>query len=243
MHRNLQDKTGFVFIYGAGLESQIWSRVIEGLDCPCLPLEFPLRKGSFDSRSRLSLEDYMAHMKNQVDEWGVQRFVIVAHSIGGVLALRLASELTDRLVGMVAISAAIPKNGGSYLSVMPFPNRILMSALLHTMGTKPPESAIRTCLCNDLSSDQASEIARGFTPEAVRLYTDRINVSVPDVPKMYVKLTQDKAIRPSLQSKMISNFSPQSVRSLETGHLPMVSNPEGLRSILEDFLTDTEVLR
>lgn len=242
MHRNLQDKTGLVFIYGAGLEGQIWSRVIEGLDRPCLPLEFPLRKGSVDSRSRLSLEDYVAHMKNQVEEWGVQRFVIVAHSIGGVIALRLASELTDRLVGMVAISAAIPKKGGSYLSIMPLPNRILMSAVLRAMGTKPPESAIRAGLCNDLSSDQTAEIVRGFTPEAIRLYTDRINVSIPDVPKMYVKLTKDKAISLSLQNKMISNLSPQSVRSLETGHLPMVSNPEGLRSILEDFLTDTEGL-
>lgn len=118
-----------------------------------------------------------------------------------------------------------------------------MSAILRTMGTKPPESAIRAGLCNDLSSDQAAEIVSGFIPEAVRVYTDRINVSVPDVPKLYVKLTKDKELSPSLQNKMISNFSPQSVRSLETGHLPMLSDPDGLRSILEDFLLDAEGLR
>lgn len=111
-----------------------------------------------------------------------------------------------------------------------------MSAILRTIGTKPPESVIRTGLCNDLSPDQAAEIARGFTPEAVRVYTDRIHVSVPNVPKLYVKLTQDKELSPSLQDQMISNLSPQSVRSLETGHLPMIKDPDGLRAILEDFL-------
>lgn len=236
MQKNPQEKIGFVFIYGAGLESRIWSKVVEGFEHPCLLAEFPLRESSVDSRSRLSLEDYVTHMKRQVDEWGIRKIVLVAHSLGGVLALRLASELSDRLAGFVAVGAAIPKNGGSFVSAMPFPQRILMSAILRTMGTKPPESVIRAGLCNDLTPDQATEIVKGFVPEAVRVYTDRIYASVPDVPRLYVKLTKDKESSPSLQNKMISNLSPQSVRSLETGHLPMISDPDGLRVILEDFM-------
>ncbi|MBW5448721.1 alpha/beta fold hydrolase [Cohnella sp. CFH 77786] len=236
MQEHTQEKIGFVFINGAGLESRIWSKVVEGLDHPCLLVEFPLRKSSVDSRSELSLEDYVVHMKKQVDEWRTQRFVIVAHSLGGVLALRLASELNHRLAGFIAVGAAIPKNGGSFVSALPFPKRILMSAILRKLGTKPPESAIRTGLCNDLSEDQTMEVVKGFIPEAVRIYTDRIDVSIPFVPKLYVKLTKDKEFGPSLQRKMISNLSPQSVQSLETGHLPMISNPEGLKHVLLTFL-------
>lgn len=236
MQNNPQEKIGVVFVHGAGLGSRIWSRVVKGMEHPYLLVEYPFRDSSFDSRRRLSMEDYVTHMKKQVDEWGIRKFVIVAHSLGGVLALKLASELNDRLAGFIAVGAVIPKNGGSFLSVMPFPQKIIMPAILRTIGTKPPESAIRTGLCNDLTPDQAAEIARGFTPEAVRVYTDRIHVSVPDVPKLYVKLTQDKELSPSLQEQMISNLSPQSVRSLETGHLPMIKDPDGLRAILEDFL-------
>jgi len=238
MQKHMQEKIGFVFINGAGLEGQVWNKVVEGFDHPCLLVEFPSRNSSFNSRRGLSLEDYVGHMKRQVDEWGTHQIVIVAHSLGGVLAHRLASGLTDRLAGIVAVGAAIPKNGGSFLSILPFPQKLIMSVILRTLGTKPPESAIRTGLCNDLSPDQATEIVKGFIPEAVRVYTDRINVSVPDVPKLYVKLTNDKELSPSLQDKMISNFSPQSVQSLGTGHLPMISNPEGLRSILENFLSE-----
>ncbi|WP_373228882.1 alpha/beta fold hydrolase [Cohnella sp.] len=239
----IQEKMGFVFVNGAGLESGIWGKVQEGLHHPCLLIDFPLRKGTVESRKELALADYVSHMRRQVDEWETRRFVIVAHSLGGVLALRLASELSDRLAGFVAVGAAIPKKGGSFLSILPFPKRILMSAILRKMGTKPPESAIRTGLCNDLSPEQASEIVRGFVPESVRVYTDRVDVSPPAVPKLYVKLTKDKEFSPSLQNKMISNLSPQSVQSLETGHLPMLSNPDGLKLVLQDFLSHVEGLR
>jgi pimeloyl-ACP methyl ester carboxylesterase len=235
-----QEKIGFVFVNGAGLESRIWSKVVEGLDHPCLLVDFPFRKSSVDSRKELALADYVTHMKRQVDGWGTRRFIIVAHSLGGVLALRLASELSDRFAGFVAIGAAIPKKGGSFLSVLPFPKKILMSAILWKLGTKPPEAAIRAGLCNDLSREQAEEIVRGFIPESVRVYTDRIDVSVPVVPKLYVKLTKDKEFNSSLQNKMISNLAPQWVQSLETGHLPMLSDPDGLRSALQAFLSNVD---
>ncbi|TLS52780.1 alpha/beta hydrolase [Paenibacillus antri] len=238
MLKHSQEKIGFVFVNGAGLEARVWSKVVEGFEHPYLLVEFPLRKSSFDSRRGLSLEDYVTHAKRQVDEWGPRKIVIVAHSLGGVLAHRLASELTDRLAGIVAVGAAIPKNGGSFLSILPLPQKLIMSVILRTLGTKPPESAIRKGLCSDLSPEQATDIVGGFIPEAVRVYTDRINVTVPDVRKLYVKLANDKEFPLSLQDKMISNFSPQFVQTLETGHLPMLSNPEGLRAILENFLSE-----
>ncbi|XOK62165.1 alpha/beta fold hydrolase [Paenibacillus elgii] len=231
-----QEKIGFVFLSGAGLDNRIWSKVVDGLDYPHLMAAYPRRKDSMESRKKLSLDDYVTYVKRQVDEWGPQRFVIVAHSLGGVIGLRLASEWNDRLAGYISVGAAIPKNGDSFLSVLPFPQRMLISTILRIIGTKPPESAIRAGLCGDLSAEQTTEIINGFTPEAIRVYTDRIKVSLPTVPTLYVKLTQDKEFSPSLQNKMISNLSPQWVRSLNTGHLPMLSDPDGLRAILEEFM-------
>jgi len=235
MSKDLQDSIGFVFIHGAGLDNRIWRKVAEGFNHPYLLAEYPLRQGSADSRKRLSLEDYAIGMKKQIEAWGVRRIVLVAHSIGGVLALKLASELGNRLAGFIAVGAVIPKAGGSFLSAMPFPQRIIMAAIMRILGTKPPEAAIRAGLCSDLASDQASEIVRGFTPEAVRLFTDRVRASIPDVPRLYVKLTKDKEILPSLQDRMIAALAPGSVRSLDTGHLPMIGDPDGLRAILEEF--------
>lgn len=237
MPKHSHEQTGFVFLNGAGLDSRIWGSMLEGLEFPYLLVESPRRKESLESRKELALTDYVTHAKRQIDAWEIRRFVIVAHSLGGVIALRLASERAKRLAGFVAVGAAIPGNGGSFLSVLPFPKRILLRAIMRTMGTRPPESAIRAGLCSDLTGEQAAEIVQGFTPEAIRLYTDKTGTSVPQVPKLYVKLTRDKEFDPSLQNKMISNLSPEFVRELDTGHLPMLSDPDGLRGILEDFMT------
>ncbi|WP_080832237.1 alpha/beta fold hydrolase [Cohnella massiliensis] len=237
------EKTGFVFIHGAGLNGRVWSRVAENLDAPCLLAEFPCREGPAESRGGLSLAEYADCLRRQIEAWGTRRFVLVAHSLGGLPALRLASELSDRVAGFVAVGAAVPKNGGSFLSALPWPRRAIMAGILRKMGTKPPEGAIRAGLCNDLPADLAEAVVRGFVPEAVRAYTDRTDAPVPDVPRLYVKLTRDKEFGPALQNRMIANLAPHAVRTLAAGHLPMLSDPDGLRAILRRFPAEADAWR
>lgn len=232
-----KEQIGFVFIHGAGLESRIWEQVAAGLKTPFLLVDFPQRQGAKALREGLTLQDYTTYIKQQIEAWEVKRFVIVAHSIGGVLALKIANEVSDRLAGFVAIGATIPKQGGSFLSVFPFAKRMLLSALLRAFGTQPPESAIRNGLCNDLSPEQATEVVRSFVPESVRIYTDRVEVPVPNVSKLYLKLANDKELHPSQQDRMISNLAPHDIKILETGHLPMLSKPNEVRLALESFLS------
>jgi pimeloyl-ACP methyl ester carboxylesterase len=231
---------GFVFIYGAGLDRQVWERVAQGLDCPYLLADFPMRKESYEARRELTLGDYAAYVRKQVEEWEVERFVIVAHSLGGVVALRAASDFSDRLAGFVAVGAAIPKEGGSFLSTLPLPKRWILSLILKKMGTKPPESAIRAGLCNDLAAEDAAAIVRDFVPESIRVYTDPVVSSLPEVPKLYVKLGKDKEFGPALQDKMIRNLSPKRIGNLNAGHMPMLSDPDGLRRTLLEFLSESK---
>ncbi|WP_248924575.1 alpha/beta fold hydrolase [Paenibacillus hamazuiensis] len=240
MKEHTPEQTGFLFINGAGLDSRIWGKVTDRLNSPCKVVEFPYREGSADARKELSLADYAAHLKKQADEWEIPRFILVAHSLGGLFALRLAPELRGRLAGIAAVGAIIPKDGGSFLSAMPFPKRLLLSAVLRKVGTRPPDSAIRSGLCSGLTPEEAEEIVRGFVPEAVRVYTDPVESHVPDIPKLYVRLTGDKELHPPMQNKMIANFSPHVIRDLNTGHLPMISNPAGLSTILAEFVTIAE---
>lgn len=239
-HKTEQEKVALVFIHGAGLDGRIWQEVANGLDQPCLMVEYPDRGDTGEALKGLRFTDYVAHLRKQVDEQRYHRIVIVAHSLGGALGLRLAAELSGQVAGFVAIGAAIPQNGGSFVSALPFPKRLLLSAIMKLLGTKPPESVIRAGICNDLPPEVTDEIVRRFTPESVRVFTDRTDSLIPSVPKLFIKLTKDKQLDPALQQQMIANLSPHMIRSLETGHLPMLSDPEGLRSALLDFLQDVK---
>ncbi|MGO4546108.1 alpha/beta fold hydrolase [Paenibacillus sp. 2TAB23] len=233
----LPQEVGFIFIHGAGLNSGIWSKTVESLGYPYLLVDYPNRSSRHEAGNKLTLADYTAYMHEQIKQWGIKRFIIVAHSLGGVLALRLAEEFKERIAGFIAIGAIIPSKGNSFLSTLPMPNRILMGALLRMFGTKPPRSAIRAGICHDLTEEQATELIDGFIPESLRVYLDRSDAVVPSVKKLYVKLSNDRELSPALQNKMIANLDPHAVLSMNTGHLPMLGNPARLRELLQSFMS------
>ncbi|WP_037464828.1 alpha/beta fold hydrolase [Shimazuella kribbensis] len=228
----INKKIGFLFLQGAGLQSSIWNNVLEKLPYPYLLIDSPQPK----TNKKLTLDEYSMNIKQAVEKWEVEKIVIVAHSIGGVVALKCANLMQDRVVGLIAIGAAIPKDGGSFLSIFPYPKSLLMHIILRLFGTKPPESAIRQGLCSDIPESKTKDIIDNFVVESLHLYTDQTNVSSPNVSKMYVKLSEDKELDNVLQEKMIHNLNPDQIVELDTGHLPMISRSGELSGILLDFI-------
>ncbi|CAN5774617.1 hypothetical protein BH23GEM9_BH23GEM9_25590 [soil metagenome] len=232
-----QASTGFALIHGAGLAGWIWRDVGAALALPHLACEYPGR----DAPSRISslgLADYVSHIEGQIAAWPVPNVVLVAHSIGGVVALSVAEALGPRVAGFVAVSAAIPADGGSFLSVLPLPQRILTRVIMRVFGTRPPASAIRSGMCSDLPAATATDVVRRFVPEALRLYTDPAGAVVPAVPRLYIRSTEDREFSTGLQDRMIENLDADEVVDVETGHLPMLAAPGHVAAALNRFVDE-----
>jgi pimeloyl-ACP methyl ester carboxylesterase len=52
------------------------------------------------------------------------------------------------------------------------------------------------------------------------------------VPSLYIRLTRDQASSPATQAESISRLPNMRVETLETGHLPMLGQPERVAAIL-----------
>jgi pimeloyl-ACP methyl ester carboxylesterase len=226
---------GLVFVPGAGLGSWIWERMAPGLDFPHLFAEYPGRGGAKSTTKGLGLDDYVSHVRDQVDGFPPDRVVIVAHSLGGVIGLELAEAMSSRLAGFAGVGAAIPAPGGSFVSSLPLPKRALMTVLMRVAGTRPPESAIRSGLCSDLEPEQADEVVRRFVPESRAVYFERTKAPVPSVARLYVLLGEDKEFGADLQRAMANNLGGASVREIASGHLPMLSRPDELAGVVNEF--------
>lgn len=222
------DATGLVLLPGAGLGPELWDELRPHLDAPALAVRYP---------GEGTLADYVAAAAAQVEGWEHARVVLVAHSLGGVVGMRLAAHLGDRVAGFIGISAAIPINGGSFVSALPFPQKVIVRLMLRLAGTRPPDAAIRKGLCSDLTTEQADQIVARFTPESRAVYTDRVDVAPPDVPRRYVVLTADREFPPSLQARFARRLGGNQIE-LDSGHLPMVSQPGELAKLLARFLSD-----
>lgn len=231
-------KAGFVFLHGAGLGSYIWRDVLPTLTLPALTIDYPNREQDDNVNRNLSFEDYTREIIRQIDGWDCEKLILVGHSIGGCLGLKVVRHYGSRIAGFVGLGAAIPANGGSFVSCLPFPQRLMMPLLLNLAGTRPPRSMIERGLCHDLSSTQTDEVVRRFTPESKRLYTSKCGAGIPSCLRMYIKLTDDKEFPMAVQDKMAKNLAAERVVSIHSGHLPMMSRPMELTDTLNRFFQE-----
>lgn len=222
------NEIGYVFLSGAGLGPWIWEDVANALKGPSVSVEYP-------KTPEAGIEEYAQAALSQVKNMPVQKVIVVGHSLGGVVGLKIALALGDRLAGFVAVSASIPRNGGSFLSSLPFPQKLVMPLIIRFAGTKPSDEAIRKGYCNDLSAEQTSEVIRRYTPESAKIYSDISALPPSSVPKLYIKTTNDNEFPSALQDTMQHNLETEKVATIDSGHLPMLSKPKELAVLLDDF--------
>ena len=224
-------KTAIIYLSGAGLNPSIWDAVRSSVVTPGYAL-------TYDRSAVKTLNDATQDILEQVQNNNASKYIIVAHSLGGVVGLEVAKSLKEKLAGFIGVSATIPGPGESFINAQPFPQSVLLPVLLRIVGTKPPVSAIRKGLCSDLTDEQATKIINEFIPEPIQLYTGKISVDVLPMAKYaYVRTLNDKQLPLALQTKMIKRLPDAKVIDIAGGHLPMVSHPDELATMINDFIT------
>lgn len=234
----MKDDIGLVLVHGAGLGSFIWTDLRPMLDYPSLAIDFPNRNAGNKANADLTFHAYTKAVIAQIEKWNKKKLILVVHSIGGCVGLKVAEHFKNSLVCFIAISAAIPLNNNSFVSCLTFPKNLLMPIMLNLFGTKPPKKAIEKELCNDLTVEQTDKVITLFTPEAKQLYTKKISYKRIDHETLYIKLTRDNSSPVSVQEKMASNLNTTNIKTIESGHLPMLSKPKQLSDILNKFIDE-----
>src|SRR6266508_1894415 len=155
-------------------------------------------------------------------------------------ALAAASRVSTRVDALVLVAAPVPMDGHPYPSVLPPFSRAMLRLVVTTSrnGVGIPRFAARRALCNDLDSATTSMVVRRMVREAPRLYRDPVQWSLPaTVPRFYVKTLRDRAgYSPRLQDRMMANLGDAQARTVDSGHLPMLSRPRELAAILNDTI-------
>jgi pimeloyl-ACP methyl ester carboxylesterase len=228
--------TGIIFISGAGLNASVWDKVRSRIGTPSIAIDFPNR-GDKVANKNLSFDDYIEEAQRQIGRAPFKEYILVCHSIGGVVGLQLATILRDKVKGFVAVSASIPPSGQSYISSFPFPQSTIMGLIIRLLGTQPSKGVLKSSFCSGLSTEDTENVVTNFTPEARSLYFSKIEHNENKVPNMYIKTLQDKTFPLSFQEQMVRNLGTKNVKTIESGHLPMLNKSEELAEMLRQFTT------
>jgi pimeloyl-ACP methyl ester carboxylesterase len=239
MERDDKDKdVGFVLLHGSELGAWQWDRLVPLLRRPALPVDLPGRGSRPADRRSLSLDDAVRSVVADVDAWGADRVILVAHSFSGILLPALAGRLGDRVAAVVLVGAHVPEEGRCWVDLQPPAQRAFLRLLyrLRPGGVLSPRGSNRKTLCNDLDEETTTLFLDRRIPEVPRFLLDPVSPAAfpPAVPRHYVRLLQDRSISEAARERMIARLPGAQVHDLDSGHLPMLGRPGELAAILDE---------
>lgn len=224
--------TPVLFLGGAGLPAWMWDEVRSRLSgsTDTAVVRYPRGSGA-------SLSDY-ADAAAARAPW--PSFAVVAHSIGGVVAMELLARHRARVTGILGVAALVPLPGRSFVQLMPFPNRLVLPALLRLAGTRPPAGAIRSGLAAGLPAATADRIVTEFDPESVRLYRDPASPRELPPIRAYLHTSRDREITTATQRRSAHALDPVWTEEVATGHLPMLEDPDSTSRVVQRLLAEVD---
>jgi pimeloyl-ACP methyl ester carboxylesterase len=212
--------TPLLILSGAGLPASTWDAVRARLDGESRVVASPGRDGTLASYAEAALR--------AADGW--PRFHLVAHSLGGAVAGAVVAAEPSRVARLTGVAAIVPRAGRSFTGALPLPGRFVMGAVVRVLGTKPPASALRA-MCAGLSEEDTERVVGGFAPEGRRVYLDRTPPRTWPEHASYVVTTRDDQFPRELQERYAAELAAD-VRTIDTGHLPMLERPAELAALL-----------
>lgn len=224
----------FVLVHGAGMGAGCWEPLLPHLDGPVLAVDLPGRGTRADVPiTSVTLDDCAAALLDDVASTTGDDLVLVAHSFAGVTVPRVMAELAPRLRHVVFLSAVVPPDGSAVLDQIDPGVRDAVRASM-AGGTYHQDAAgARAMLCNDMDEAQTAWTLDQVTDDSAALLTEPVDLSglAVDVPRTYVRLTQDVCYPPELQAASAERVGGDVV-FLDSGHMAMVTVPDQVAGVL-----------
>lgn len=231
----------YVLVHGAWMGAWAWDDVASGLRASGANVsivELPAHGNDATPISSASLDAYVAKVGAVVDAQS-QPVVLVAHSMGGVVATQVAEQKPDKIAKLVYLAAYVPKDGESLFALaMKDADSHVGSALEIDMskGTAAiPMDKLGDIFCADCDAAKVSLIQSKYRDEPVAPLATPVHTTAANwgrVPKMYVFTKNDHAVSYGMQQSMTAGLTLAKSVTLDASHSPFLSEPGTVVSTL-----------
>ncbi|TVR61023.1 MAG: alpha/beta hydrolase [Gemmatimonadales bacterium] len=219
-----------VLVHGAGTGGWVWDGVRSHLRGTSTAVDLPLHEpgGTPSACADLIAESLGTRPSSPI--------LLVLHSWAGGLAGLLAERLHGRLAHVVYLSAVIPEDGSTFADTLPIPQRWILRLLYSRSrdGLRPSDAMIQREYCNDLSEAQAEEVVRRFETQRPEPFLTPVAGPPAARTSTYIHLSMDRSVPPSLQRRSAGRLREPTLRSIDAGHLAMLSRPAEVAAILNE---------
>jgi pimeloyl-ACP methyl ester carboxylesterase len=232
------EKLPVVFLHGAGGSHLVWGAEVRRLPgCRIYALDLP-GHGKSAGRGQQSIAAYTQAVLDWLAAVGLHRAVFVGHSMGGAIALALALDFPDQVLGLGLVNSAanLPVNP-AILEAAASPSTFLEAVKTITAWSYHPSASPRLV---ELAEQRMAE-----TRPAV-LYGDLLACDAFDVtgrvgavraPALVVCGASDR-MTPLRHSQFLAGAIPGARLEViaEAGHMTPLEQPQALARLLSQWL-------
>jgi pimeloyl-ACP methyl ester carboxylesterase len=231
-----------VLVHGAFENSQVWGHVAAKLQkdgYKVVTVDLPGRPGNPAAPDKVSLDLYRDVV---VKALGTSKrpAVVVGHSFGGIVISAAAEKAPKKIKTLVYLAAYLPHNGDSLVSMAEQDHDAKIGPHLQIQKDKGIAS-IEYSARADLFANGGPEGLRKAIPDEI-LDEPLAPLATPvklteakfgKVDKAYIHTAIDQVISPSYQAQMVASTPVRVEYTLQTGHTPFLTDPDGVASDIE----------
>jgi pimeloyl-ACP methyl ester carboxylesterase len=236
-----------VLIHGAWHGSWSWHTTATLLEAAGYDVQAPDLPGhGIDTTpaASVSMDSYVGTITTLLDA-SAAPVVLVAHSMGGVVASAVAEARPEKVEKIIYLAAFVVQNGQSMFD---WASRDTNALVLANLLPNPPASLIDIgrddigdVFYGDCRPDQVTLASMLLRPNPLAPIVTPVNLTTSrygQVTKYYIKTSHDRAVSPTMQAEMIRNQKFRKVVEMNSDHSPFFSHPLRLHGILEQLLRD-----
>lgn len=228
-----------VLVHGNTGSSRWWSKVMDLDGCRVLAPELP----NFGRSGRLDVADidvYADHLGAFIDKLGLEKPVLVGHSLGGAVVMSLLARRPELAGALVLVDAAAP--GGLKTPEEHYPiidlyrtNRAFMRKALASVTPTLTDEAFLDELADDAML-MASHAYAG-NARALERFDYRDRTSGFTAPVLVIWGRKDLIITEAMARDTAAAYPAARLEILDdVGHSVMVENPARFRTLLLGFI-------
>lgn len=237
------EKPPIVLVHGAFENGQVWGQVTKKLEADgykVVTVDLPGRPGNPATPDKVSLDLYRDTV---VKALGTTkgRAVAVGHSFGGIVISAAAETAPKKIKTLVYLAAYLPQNGDSLVSMAQRDADAKVGPHLQIDKDKGIAS-IEYSARADLFANGGPDGLRKAIPDLI-LDEPLAPLATPvkltaanfgKVDKAYIHTAFDQVISPAFQARMVASTPVRVQYTLQTGHTPFLTDPDGLAKAIEE---------
>ena len=234
----------FVLVHGAWQAPYVWDKVkaqLESKGQKVIVVELPSHGSDNTSPASVSIDAYRDKVISAIQSVN-ENVILVGHSMGGMVVTAVAEKIPGRIEKLVYIGAYVPANGQSLMDLAYSDSQSLLGPALIpsadqlTLDIK--HESIVPIFCQDADAATQQLVLSKFKVEPAIPFTNKAVITANNfgsVKKYYIKTSQDHAVGPDLQNRMIAAANITNVFSVNAGHSPFLTKPDDVARLLLSF--------